>query len=420
MLRLIVFLSAFFLASAAAASTLWVNAPRDGYLNLRQGPSVQYHVLGKMPHGTKVTVLKAPGKWIKVRHASGHIGWAHSGFLSHHKPAMGHGTDHGAGKGQPFWVDAPRHGQLNLRTGPGRHYHVIAKIPHGARTRVIQKQDGWYKLRFDGKTGWANSRFLSAQKITAHDQGQPYWIDMPRLGWLPLRTGPGRGYHMIDKMPHGSQARVIYKQDGWYKLRFGGQTGWANSRFLSAHKVSGLGYKGGYDRDHDNGFTSAPIPNPTGQTYWVYAPGFDGLNLRAGPGTGHSVLFTMQPRDKVVKLGRQGKWIHLRHQSSGKTGWAHGDYLVKQDPGFAHHSGDDLIYNDKTHLAGHDRDVLAKETSHKENGKHGHKPDHKAGKKGGHKADKDLDVLAKAFPVCASHAGADLKTCVLRSVLQTQ
>ncbi|SNS61531.1 SH3 domain-containing protein, partial [Antarctobacter heliothermus] len=164
MLRLLTLLSAIFLASAAAATTLWVDAPRDGYLNLRTGPSVQYDVLGKMPHASRVKLLEAPGKWVKVRHVSGLIGWAHSGFLTDHDPAKGHDRDVGHNRGQDYWIDAPRDGHLNLRNGPGRSYTVIDKMPHGAKARVIYKQDGWYKLTFEGRTGWASSRFLSDRK----------------------------------------------------------------------------------------------------------------------------------------------------------------------------------------------------------------------------------------------------------------
>lgn len=256
MLRLLTLLSAIFLASAATASTFWVDAPRDGYLNLRTGPSVQYKVLGKMPHGSQVKLLDAPGKWVKVRHVSGLIGWTHSGYLTDSNPAKARDRDTGYSRGQTYWIDAPRDGHLNLRSGPGTRYKVIDKMPHGATARVVYKQNGWYKLTFDGRTGWASSRFLSDQKPAAHrdrDQGQVYWIDAPRNGQLNLRSGPGRNYKVIDKMPHGAKARVIYKQNGWYKLRFDGKTGWANSRRLSDHKVKDTNRPGKQDtKTYDN------------------------------------------------------------------------------------------------------------------------------------------------------------------------
>ncbi|MGP6086602.1 SH3 domain-containing protein [Antarctobacter jejuensis] len=326
MLRLLTFLSAMFLATAAAATTLWVDAPRDGYLNLRTGPSVQYHVLGKMPHGSKVKLLNAPGKWVKVRHQSGLVGWAHGGFLSQTQPKLGHDRDYGGHvdkyrDGTRYWVNAPRYGFLNLRAGPSRHDRVIDKLTHGSEVRVIRKHGKWYKLRVDSMTGWAHSGFLTEHRVKAQVQGDPYWVNTPHRGFLNMRAGPSRNYHTVTQIPHAAKVHVLHKQDQWYKLRYDGQTGWANQRFLSANKIHTGGHTGGYQGQ------------PTGHDYWVYAPGYGGLNLRTGPGTTYDVIVTMQQRDKVQELGRQGDWFLLRH-SSGATGWAHGDYLVKQDPGF--------------------------------------------------------------------------------------
>ncbi len=323
MLRLLTFLSALFFASAAAATTLWVDAPRDGYLNLRTGPSTHYQVIGKMPHASKVELLRAPGKWVKVRHVSGRVGWAHSRFLTDHRPrGHGHGGHYGGNdQGQPYWVDAPRYGHLNLRSGPSAKHHVIAKMAHGDSLRVLDKDGKWYKVFYRGKVGYAHRRFLSSHKVHA---------------------GPGKG--------------------------------------------PGKGQGHGHDRDH------------AGQSYYVYAPGYAGLNLRNGPGTDYPVVMTMHQRDRVTELGRRGKWILLRH-ASGKTGWAHGDYLVNGDPGYVappnagRHDG----YRGDHKGGGWDRDD-----------RYGHN--------GGRKNGKTYDNFADAVTACLGRTGQDRQLCVLRNL----
>ncbi len=60
------------------------------------------------------------------------------------------------------------------------------------------------------------------------------------------------------------------------------------------------------------------------------------LNVRAGPGTGEPVLFTL-PRDAVVEgTGETAevdgtRWVQLR-ASEGRTGWASGDFLERREP----------------------------------------------------------------------------------------
>ncbi len=389
MLRLLTFLSAIFLASAAAATTLWVDAPRDGYLNLRSGPSVQYNVLGQMPHGSKVNLLQAPGEWVKVRHVSGLVGWAHGGFLSQQQPAAGYDRDHGGHvrDGKPYWINAPRHGFLNLRAGPSTHDHVIEKLPHGSQVRVIRKHGKWFQLRIDGLVGWAHSGFLSEQKVTVQDAGDPYWVNTPQRGFLNMLAGPSRNYQTVLQIPHASKVHVIHKQDQWYKLRFDGRTGWVNQRFLSAQKVN----KGGHHAQ------------PTGQDYWVYAPGYGGLNLRAGPGTTYDVIVTMQQRDKVQELGRQGDWFLLRH-GSGATGWAHGDYLVKQDPGYAPAPKKDKNHGKKGgKKGGKNKDYVAVPW----NGPDKNDPQH---------GDPKADNLAQALLICAGRKRQDFESCLLNKL----
>lgn len=162
MLRLITFLAAILFANAASATYLYVDAPKDGYLNLRYGPSTAYTVIKKMPHASKVHVIATPGKWYKVQDKHGATGWAHRNWLTHYpvqplpKPPAKHDV---------YIVDAPKHGALNLRAGPGTGYHVIQKMYHGSKVQVISASGKWRLVQHEsGKTGWAHSGYLTKKK----------------------------------------------------------------------------------------------------------------------------------------------------------------------------------------------------------------------------------------------------------------
>jgi len=161
MLRILTILSALFLAGAAAAGQLYVNAPKDGYLNLRTGPSTAYAVIKELPHGSSVKVIATPGKWFKVKDKHGFIGWAHSHYMSHH-PVVQH-KPHYAHK--VMYVYAPKHGALNLRYGPDTSYAVIGKMPHGTKLKVLKAHGKWRKVVHpSGTVGWAHNSFLSLNK----------------------------------------------------------------------------------------------------------------------------------------------------------------------------------------------------------------------------------------------------------------
>lgn len=174
MLRLLTFLAAMVFATAAAAGTAWVNAPRDGYLNLRTGPSTGYRVIEQMPHRSKVEILHAPGKWVKLRSERGRIGWAHSGWLTTDRPGRGHGHhdgQHGGSQGT-WYVDAPGYNGLNLRTGPGTGYKVARLMRNGDKVERLGRKGSWWLLRHEsGAVGYAHSGYLSKTKPRRGGQG---------------------------------------------------------------------------------------------------------------------------------------------------------------------------------------------------------------------------------------------------------
>ena len=54
---------------------------RVGSLNLRTGPGTKYQVIMRMYNGEEVEVLETKGKWVRVRHYSGSVGWAYRDYL---------------------------------------------------------------------------------------------------------------------------------------------------------------------------------------------------------------------------------------------------------------------------------------------------------------------------------------------------
>lgn len=68
--------------------SMYVNAPRYGALNLRQGPGTQYDIAETMPQGARVEVLDGgTDTWRFVRSANGQLGFAHVNYLSPTRPS---------------------------------------------------------------------------------------------------------------------------------------------------------------------------------------------------------------------------------------------------------------------------------------------------------------------------------------------
>jgi SH3-like domain-containing protein len=72
-----------------------------------------------------------------------------------------------------------------------------------------------------------------------------------------------------------------------------------------------------------------------GDSAWIYGPLTDRrpavivtrnlVNVRIHPGTDHPIAFTAERLVNLLVLGREGRWVHVRHEVG--TGWVH-DSLV--------------------------------------------------------------------------------------------
>lgn len=53
---------------------------------------------------------------------------------------------------------------LNIRSGPGRDYDVIASSQNGVRVAVLGEEDGWYRIRYSGtQIGYVSKDFVTLE-----------------------------------------------------------------------------------------------------------------------------------------------------------------------------------------------------------------------------------------------------------------
>lgn len=135
---------------------------RNGYLNLRSGPSLRNRIIGRINNGRYLTILSSSGNWYKVRYR-GRIGWVSRDYVCG-----------GSQPSQPTYTPTPtreydgyvctrdRNGYLNLRQGPTTRSRILRTIPNGTRftweggSRNVDF--AWF--RYKGTSGYVSMRYL--------------------------------------------------------------------------------------------------------------------------------------------------------------------------------------------------------------------------------------------------------------------
>jgi uncharacterized protein YgiM (DUF1202 family) len=133
-----------------------------GVLNMRQGPGLDYPIVGTVPVGTKVSLTgQTDGKWRQIRHPNGTFGWVNDYYLTH---SLAYVT---TGIVEPTYAKGminTGYG-LNVRSGPGLAYARVGGLYYGDNVYLMGESsaDGsWVKIKMmDGTVGWVASMFVT-------------------------------------------------------------------------------------------------------------------------------------------------------------------------------------------------------------------------------------------------------------------
>ncbi len=79
---------------------------------------------------------------------------------------------------------------IEVRSGPGMTYEVMAKVPPGEATWLWHRQQDWYKIQLpDGREGWIH-RFYAGQEQPPSVQEQPPSRTAPVVATPPATPSP--------------------------------------------------------------------------------------------------------------------------------------------------------------------------------------------------------------------------------------
>ena len=163
-------------------------------LNLRSGPGTSYSILSVMPKGATVSVLSVSGSWARVVY-NGITGYASTAYLA---PATT----------TTMYTTA----NLNMRTGPGTTYSIIRVIPKGAAVTVLSISGGWARVSYGGSTGYSSMTYLTSSVTSNDIRITTDELNLrsgPGTTYSIIAVMP-KGSKVTVLSVSGSWARVIY------------------------------------------------------------------------------------------------------------------------------------------------------------------------------------------------------------------
>jgi len=124
---------------------------------------------------------------------------------------------------------------VNFRTEATTSSESMGKLNDGTRVAILDEIDGWYKVAYDGKTGYMSSDYVVSQPIMNIECGGA----KVTTSVLNVRSGPGTENSIVTKLYEGNVAKIIGINNAWFKVQYGSQTGYISPDYVEIVKYSG-------------------------------------------------------------------------------------------------------------------------------------------------------------------------------------
>jgi uncharacterized protein YgiM (DUF1202 family) len=292
--------------TASAATRLLVGGAavvdddQGGTVRLRDQPSLDGAVLANVPDGSLLEVLGGPVQgdgysWYPVAY-DGETGYMASTYLAPYDGS-------GGGAGDTAVVTD----RVNLRSGPGTGYDVVAPLAVGDEVTLTGgAEGGFYPVDWYGTEGWVYGAFLAIG--AASNDYSLSEVATAADAWttdnLRLRTAPSEDADIIDVIPAGSAVTVWGDAgNGFSEVDWDGQFGYAATAYLSDTR-----------------------PTIT-TTMWTT----DNVNFRTEAGLTSRVIRVVPFGTAVAATGDSANGF-LAVTIDGEAGWISADYLADSEP----------------------------------------------------------------------------------------
>ncbi len=287
-------------------------------LYLRQSPGGA--VITTLSKGTTVAVLNNSSSWYKVS-VNGKEGYVSGEYLTGTTA-----TDVALGTGTVKCSSS-----VNFRSAPSTSSTSYGELKNGTKVNVVGISSGWYKVTYNGKTGYIHPDYLTLASSSSSSTGTaiaPSNTVTSTTGTagtvkcstsVNLRSEANTSSSILAELKNGTKITIVSTTNGWCKVTYSGKTGYIKQDYVST--------TGSASNTTTSGSTSAS----TGTAATVKCSST--VNFRSAASTSSTVLGELKNGTAVTVLSTSNGWSKVTY--AGKTGYISADYLVTASSGTA-------------------------------------------------------------------------------------
>ena len=277
---------------------------------LRQSPGGA--VITTLSKGTTVAVLNNSSSWYKVS-VNGKEGYVSGEYLTGTTA-----TDVALGTGTVKCSSS-----VNFRSAPNTSSTSYGELKNGTKVNVVGVSSGWYKVTYNGKTGYIHPDYITLASSSTGTAIAPSNTVTSTTGTagtvkcsssVNLRSEANTSSSILAELKNGTAVTVVSTANGWCKVTYSGKTGYIKQDYVST-----------------TGSASNNTSASTGTAAVVKCSST--VNFRSAASTSSTILGELKNGTAVTVLSTSNGWSKVSY--AGKTGYISADYLVTASSGTA-------------------------------------------------------------------------------------
>lgn len=200
-------------------------------INIREGPGLEFEVVGKGDEGDTYSLLKEEGDWFQIELNSGKKGWVANWLVS---KLSGKKSDSNSAKTLTGTISAD---SLKVRSGPGKKFDSIGSLKKGDWVTILAEENGWMKISFLNQTAWVSKEYVvtvetndSAQKSRKKLTGV---IGTVKASTIKVRSSYSLNAKVVGSVSIGESFEILEERNNWVKIEWKkGKNGWVMGWYM--------------------------------------------------------------------------------------------------------------------------------------------------------------------------------------------
>lgn len=118
---------------------------------------------------------------------------------------------------------------VNMRTEPNTSSSVITQLSN-SKVSILDKANGWYKISFNGKTGWVCGDYIKPLETEGT-------INANGVNFRSSASTESEK-NIIGTLNNGKHVVILDTQSGWHKVKVDSKVGYVHAEFVSSANAS--------------------------------------------------------------------------------------------------------------------------------------------------------------------------------------